>query len=663
MFACRTRVDANHAACALVDLTSVLAWPAAALEIAAVEELAADAETDGVRAADAPPAELSAATEVEPRAETPEAAELSAEMFSADERARLEQQALALQAAEQEFAQEIAADATVQHETGTALASQAAGMSEEERAIVEKRMLAILGFRRETEGASVLHDAEQECAQALAALRLQAPCNAKAEDLEEAAAGTTAPEPCLSQPGVGAEPEAELEIVPAEAAEPKEMTDEERAIVEQVARALQAAELSAAAEEVEPGTEMPQAAPERSLSQTGAGVEQDAAVEAAELEIAPAEAAEPTMMTDEEKAIVEEMTRALQAAEPTAAAEVEPGTETPEAAKMSAEMFSAEERAMLEQQALALQAAEQEFAQEIAADATRSQVEADGATPAGAAASEAGPEHDLAVEPAATVQPETGTAMAPQAAEMSAPPEAGAGVEQDLAAEDTELEIVPAEAAEPTTMTDEEKAIVEQMTRLLQASEAELAEEGLAFGAAGAQAAVAALEPRGAEEPQGTESVERKQPPVHATPQKPLAKPSPSPSPQLATPSSGWSWFGSRKAEEPKAEEPQDAPDISSEMCANILRDIDAILQGAPLKPYATARAHIYVHAYHIPSAHVSVYTHVSQMRIFVYAYISDTSLGTRADGARKKASLQGDIFVYTHISQGHIFVCTQIHI
>ena len=115
--------------------------------------------------------------------------------------------------------------------------------------------------------------------------------------------------------------------------------------------------------------------------------------------------------------------------------------------------------------------------------------------------------------------------------------------------------------------------------------------------------------------------------------------------------------------EEPKAEEPQDAPDISSEMCANILRDIDAILQGAPLKPYATARAHIYVHAYHIPSAHVSVYTHVSQMRIFVYAYISDTSLGTRADGARKKASLQGDIFVYTHISQGHIFVCTQIHI
>ena len=498
---------------------------------------------------------------------------------------------LALQAAEQEFAQEIAADATVQHETGTALASQAAGMSEEERAIVEKRMLAILGFRRETEGASVLHDAEQECAQALAALRLQAPCNAKAEDLEEAAAGTTAPEPCLSQPGVGAEPEAELEIVPAEAAEPKEMTDEERAIVEQVARALQAAELSAAAEEVEPGTE------------------------------------------------------------------------TPEAAKMSAEMFSAEERAMLEQQALALQAAEQEFAQEIAADATRSQVEADGATPAGAAASEAGPEHDLAVEPAATVQPETGTAMAPQAAEMSAPPEAGAGVEQDLAAEDTELEIVPAEAAEPTTMTDEEKAIVEQMTRLLQASEAELAEEGLAFGAAGAQAAAAALEPRGAEEPQGTESVERKQPPVHATPQKPLAKPSPSPSPQLATPSSGWSWFGSRKAEEPKAEEPQDAPDISSEMCANILRDIDAILQGAPLKPYATARAHIYVHAYHIPSAHVSVYTHVSQMRIFVYAYISDTSLGTRADRARKKASLQGDIFVYTHISQGHIFVCTQIHI
>ena len=58
-----------------------MAWPAAALEIAAVEELAADAETDGVRAADAPPAELSAATEVEPRAETPEAAELSAGMF------------------------------------------------------------------------------------------------------------------------------------------------------------------------------------------------------------------------------------------------------------------------------------------------------------------------------------------------------------------------------------------------------------------------------------------------------------------------------------------------------------------------------------------------------------------------------------------------------
>ena len=48
MFACRTRVDANHAACALVDLTSVLAWPAAALEIAAVEELAAEVLQDQV---------------------------------------------------------------------------------------------------------------------------------------------------------------------------------------------------------------------------------------------------------------------------------------------------------------------------------------------------------------------------------------------------------------------------------------------------------------------------------------------------------------------------------------------------------------------------------------------------------------------------------------